>query len=53
MIVAALTEAPSMTIATSSRSFAENSMPGIQRGPGLQALRIATPSKIASTSASR
>ena len=50
--VAALTLAPSRTTATSSRVLAENSMPGLQRAPGGQAVRTAVPIRIASTSAS-
>ena len=51
--VATLTDAPSMTTATSSRSFAENAMPGTKCFGGVHAVRRATPSRIASTSASR
>ena len=52
-MVVMLTEAPSMTIATSSTNLAQKLMPGLKRGPGVQALRTATPIRIASTSASR
>jgi hypothetical protein len=51
--VATLTDAPSMTTAHSSRNFALNAIPGMKRGFGIHAVRTATPSKIASTSASR
>jgi hypothetical protein len=51
--VATLTDAPSMTTAHSSRNFALNVIPGIKRGVGIPAVRTATPTRIASTSASR
>ena len=51
--IATLTDAPSMTTATSSRNFALNAMPGTKRFAGVHAVRMATPSRIASTSASR
>ncbi len=51
--VAALTEAPSSTTANSSRNLPLNAMPGANCGAGVHAVRTATPSRIASTSASR
>ncbi len=52
-MVPALTDAPSMTMAISSRNLPLKLMPGCQRGPGVQTVRTTTPSKIASTKASR
>jgi hypothetical protein len=44
--------APSMTTARSSKNFALNAIPGMKRGFGIHAVRTATPTRIASTSAS-
>ena len=46
------TEAPSSITATSRRNLAEKSMPGRNIAGGVQAVRTATPIRIASTSAS-
>ena len=48
-----LTDAPSSMTATSSSVFALNAMPTWICGPGVHAVRTATPMRIARTSASR
>ena len=51
-IVAALTDAPSSTTATSSRYLALNAMPSCHRSPGVHRLRTAVPIRMARTNAS-
>ena len=51
-IVAALTEAPRSTTAISSSSLALKSIPGFHAAPGVQAVRTAAPTRMASTRAS-
>ena len=51
--VRALTDAPSSITATSSNCLAENWMPANHGPSGRQTVRTATPTRIASTSASK
>ena len=51
--VAALIDAPSRTTANSSSNFALKLIPGFHAGPGVHKVRTSTPSRIASTRASR
>ena len=50
--VAALTDAPSSTTATSSMILALKSTPGLKRAPGVQTVRTAAPSRMARTKGS-
>ena len=52
-IMVMLTDAPSSTMANSSTNLALKPMPSFQLLPGFQAVRTATPIRIASTRASR